>query len=276
MSAAPRSEPPNAAVAELTGFALDPPRENPDIMAPSGAEAEVETAAVEVGAPNNEDCCVALPNNEGAPEEAAIPKSDGAAAAELVAPPNGCDAAGADEAAAPNSDVEAVDVGIEPKSEGGLLTDEVPSSGEAPKSGAEEAAVVDPAERSPNRLGAADAAPVVAAPNKDPDTAVLGTAVLGTAVCPKSELFGAPPAAVAVIGAPDSNGDTPAAGFTPAGAPRRLELAVTPRAADTPPVGATVENVPIRPEKPGSVFATLTAGAAVPRETGTLAFETIA
>ena len=157
-----------------------------------------------------------------------------------------------------------------------MLVDEVPNrEGAPPKIVAAGAAVVEGAERIPKRLGVVEVKGV--APKSEPDAA----AAVGAADAPPPKMepvFPPRGTAGAAIGATASRGGAPAS-LVPAGAPRKLVVA----APGAPPTGAAVVNVPISAEKPGSVFATLTAAAgamlvvaAVPGATGTLAFDNTA
>ena len=157
-----------------------------------------------------------------------------------------------------------------------MLVDEVPNrEGAPPKIDAAVAgALVEAAERMPNRLGVA-----AVAPKSEPDAAAAVGADWPAAAAPppKMEPVFAPRAAAgAAVEAPASRGAAPAS-LVPAGAPRRLVVAAP---SAPPPLGAAVVNVPISAEKPGSVFAALTdpAGAvlvvaAVPGASGALAFD---
>ena len=157
-----------------------------------------------------------------------------------------------------------------------MLVDEVPNREGAPPKidAAVAAAVVEVvgAERRPKRLGAAEEVGV--APKSEPDAAAVG-AGWPAIVAPKMEPGFARAVAGAAVGAPASRGDAPAS-LVPAGAPKRLVVT----APSAPAPGEAVVNVPISAEKPGSVFATLTAAAgaalviaAVPGATCALGFD---
>ena len=120
-----------------------------------------------------------------------------------------------------------------------MLVDEVPNrEGAPPKIDAAVAgALVEAAERMPNRLGVVEVAAV--APKSEPDAAAAVGADWPAAPAPppKMEPVFAPRAAAgAAIGAPASRGAAPAS-LVPAGAPRRLVVAA-PSALDPAPAPA--------------------------------------